>query len=184
MEDSRIVELFWLRDELAIEQTQIKYGTYCFSIANNILPFREDALESVNDTYLAAWNAMPPNRPSKLATFLGKLTRRISIDRWRHLRAEKRGGGTVTLALEELAGCIPGGTDPAARVEAKELARSIDGFLDGLRILERQVFVMRYFDLAGIEAIGSRFGISTSKTKSMLHRTRKKLRAHLEKEGY
>lgn len=103
MEDSRIVDLYWERSEQAIYETQLKYDHYCFSIANNILPFREDAEESVNDTYMTAWNVMPPNRPSILSTFLGKLTRRISIDRWRNLSADKRGGGTVPIALDELA---------------------------------------------------------------------------------
>lgn len=130
MEDSRIVDLYWARSEQAIYETQLKYDHYCFSIANNILPFREDAEESVNDTYMAAWNIMPPNRPSILSTFLGKLTRRISIDRWRNLSADKRGGGTVPIALDELAECIPGGSDPVAEVEAKELAKAVGRFLD------------------------------------------------------
>lgn len=184
MDDSAIVDLYWQRKEQAIDETQTKYGTYCLSIAKNILPFREDAEESVNDTYLAAWKAMPPNRPLRLSTFLGKLTRRISIDRWRYLSAEKRGGGTVTLALEELAGCIPGGTDPEMMVCAGELAEKIDIFLKSLRPMERRVLVMRYFELADIDAIAHRCAMSSAKTKSMLHRTRKKLRVFLEKEGY
>lgn len=184
MEDSNIVDLYWVRSEQAIEETQRKYHPYCFSIANNILPFREDAEESVNDTYLAAWNAMPPNRPRILSTFLGKLTRRISIDRWRSLSAEKRGGGMVTIALDELAECIPGGADPVAEVEAKELAGVIGTFLDTLPQTEKQVFLMRYFDLAGLQEIAGKFHMSTAKVKSMLHRTRGKLRTHLNKEGY
>ena len=184
MDDSKIVDLYWARSEDAIAQTDAKYGRYCYSIASNILPFREDAQESVNDTWLAAWNALPPNRPRFLSAFLGKLTRRISIDRWRHINAEKRGGGTMDLALEELAGCIPGGVDPAAQAEAAELARCVNAFLAGLPTEERQVFLMRYFELAPISAIAERLRIGTSKTKTMLHRTRKKLRAYLEKEGY
>lgn len=184
MEDSRIVELYWARSERAIYETQRKYDRYCFSIASNILPFREDAEESVNDTYLAAWNIMPPNRPSILSTFLGKLTRRISIDRWRNLNADKRGGGTVPLALDELAECIPGGSDPVAEVEAKELAEAVGRFLDTVPYTERKVFLMRYFDLAKIQDIAGKFDMSTSKVKSMLHRTRVKLRIALQKEGY
>lgn len=184
MEDSKIVELYWARSESAILETQRKYANYCFRIASNILPIREDAQECVNDTYLAAWNAIPPSRPSVLSTFLGKLTRRISLDRWRNLRAQKRGGGTVMVALEELTDCIPGGSDPAAEVEARELASAISNFLDVLPYMERNVFLMRYFDLAGLKDIESRFRISSSKAKSMLHRTRKKLRAYLQKEGY
>lgn len=184
MEDEKIVELYWQRSESAIAETQRKYGRYCFSIARNILPYREDAQECVNDTYLAAWNAIPPSKPNILSSFLGKLTRRISIDRWRNLSAGKRGGGTVALALDELAECIPGSSDPAAEVEAKELAQSIDRFLDTLPFTERKVFLMRYFELAGMKDIGAQLNISDSKVKSMLHRTRAKLRVHLEKEGY
>ena len=184
MEDSRIVDLYWERSEQAIYETQRKYDHYCFSIANNILPFREDAEESVNDTYLTAWNTMPPNRPSILSTFLGKLTRRISIDRWRNLSADKRGGGTVPIALDELAECIPGGSDPVAEVEAKELAEAVGRFLDTVPYTERKVFLMRYFDLAKIQTIANEFNMSTGKVKSMLYRTRNKLREHLQKEGY
>ena len=184
MEDEKIVELYWQRSESAIAETQSKYGRYCFSIARNILPYREDAQECVNDTYLAAWNAIPPSRPSILSSFLGKLTRRISIDRWRNLSADKRGGGTVALALDELAECIPGSSDPAAEVEAKELAQAIDRFLDTLPYTERKVFLMRYFEQAGMKDIGAHLNMSESKVKSMLHRTRAKLRAQLEREGY
>lgn len=184
VEDSKIVDLYWERSEQAISETQNKYGHYCLSIARNILPTREDAQESVNDTYLAAWNAMPPNRPSILSTFLGKLTRRISIDKWRILSADKRGGGNTALALEELAECIPGGSDPEAEVEAKELASTIGSFLDTLSSTERQIFLMRYFDLTNIQNISSKFNMSPSKVKSMLFRIRNKLREHLEKEGY
>ena len=184
MEDSKIVDLYWKRSEQAISETQNKYGHYCLSIARNILPTREDAQESVNDTYMAAWNIMPPNRPSILSTFLGKLTRRISIDRWRNLSADKRGGGTVPIALDELAECIPGGSDPVAEVEAKELAEAVGRFLDTVSHTERKVFLRRYFDLAKIQDIAIEFNMSTGKVKSMLYRTRNKLREHLQKEGY
>lgn len=184
MEDSRIVQLYWDRSEDAILETDRKYGRYCLSIAGNILPFREDAQECVNDTYLAAWEAMPPHRPDILSTFLGKLTRRISIDRWRSLTAEKRGGGTMAVALEELGECIPGREDPQARVEARELAGAINAFLEELPQVERKVFLMRYFQMACLEAIQKEFGFSPGKVKSMLHRIRKKLRTYLQEEGY
>lgn len=184
MEDSKIVELYWQRETAAIDETQRKYGNYCLAISRNILPTEEDALECVNDTYLAAWNAIPPARPATLSTFLGKLTRRISIDRWRSLNAQKRGNGTMTLALEELSRCIPGGTDPVKEVEAKELAAVLNWFLDTLPSAERGVFLMRYFEMADLKQIETRFRMSSSKTKSMLHRTRKKLRDYLSKEGY
>lgn len=184
MDDTKIIDLYWQRCEAAIAQTQSKYGNFLFSIANRILPVREDAQECVNDTYLDAWNAMPPTRPRALPAFLGKLTRRISIDRWRSLSAEKRGGSAVTVALEELSGCIPGGPDPAAEVEARELAAAIDRFLDELAPLPRRVFVARYFHLADLQTIADTHAIRVNTVKSMLHRTRKKLRTHLEKEGF
>ena len=184
MEDHEIVALYWQRSESAIEETDRKYGRYCFSIANHIVPYREDAQECVNDTYLAAWEAMPPYRPGVLSTFLGKLTRRISIDRWRRLTAEKRGGGTVAVALEELGECVPSSSDPVAQVEARELAQTISVFLRALSTQERRVFLMRYFELAKLEDIQKEYGFSGAKTKSMLHRTRSKLRTYLQKEGY
>ena len=106
MDDSKIVDLYWDRKEQAIEETQKKYGSYCYKIAYNILTSKEDAEESVSDTYMTAWNTIPPRRPSVLATFLGKITRHLSIDRWRTRSAYKRGGGQMALALEELEDCI------------------------------------------------------------------------------
>ena len=182
MEDSKIVELYWQRSEDAVYETHKKYGSYCFSIAHNILPSREDAEESVNDTYMAAWRAIPPHRPCVLSAFLGKLTRRIAIDRWRSSSAEKRGGGTVSLALDELAECIPGNADPAAEVEAQELAEYIGSFLDTLSVSERTVFLKRYFHLEKVQQIAQECDMSLGKVKSMLHRTRGKLRVYLEKE--
>ena len=184
MEDERIVALYWERSEDAIRQTQSKYDNYCMGIAGRILSNHEDARECVNDTYLAAWDAIPPQRPAVLSTFLGKLTRRISIDRWRALTAGKRGGSAVTVALEELEACIPGGTDPVKEVEAKELARAISGFLRTLPYIQRKVFLMRYFEMADLTQIQEEFQISNSKAKSMLHRTRKKLKTYLQEEGY
>ena len=107
MNDNQIVDLYWARDEQAIDETRAKYGQYCYAIAYNILQRCEDAEESVNDTYLDAWNAMPPHKPSILSTFLGKITRRISLDRLRRNNAEKRGGGQAALSLDELMECIP-----------------------------------------------------------------------------
>ena len=106
MDDSKIIDLYWQRSEQAIEETDQKYGKYCYRIAYNILTSKEDAEESVSDTYMTAWNTIPPRRPSVLATFLGKITRHLSIDRWRTRSAYKRGGGQIVLALDELEECI------------------------------------------------------------------------------
>lgn len=183
MEDSQIVELYWQREERAISATAVKYGRYCFTIAHNILCSNEDAEESVNDTYMAAWKAMPPHRPSILSVFLGKLTRRISLSRWRDNTRTKRGGGELPLALEELSECIPARQDVEGYVEGKELARTINAFLGTLPETERDVFVSRYWFLASVGEVSKKFGFSESKTKSMLLRTREKLRRYLREEG-
>ena len=184
MDDQSIIELYYARSENAISATSAKYGGYCFSIAYNILFNQEDSEESVNDTYLAAWNTIPPRHPSVLATFLGKITRYISLDRWKKRSAAKRGGGEVPLALEELEGCIAGGENPEESYTRKELLRCLNRFLETLPETERSVFVCRYWYLDSIEEIAERFGFSVSKTASMLHRTRGKLRKQLEKEGF
>ena len=184
MDDKRIVDLYFSRDEEAISQTDRKYGRYCYSIAYNILTNREDAEESVSDTYMAAWRTIPPRRPSVLSTFLGKITRHISIDRWRQRRADKRGGGEITLALEELEGCVAGMEDVELEYQRKELLRAYQRFLNKLPDTERRVFLSRYWYVESIEAIGQKFGFSQSKVKSMLHRTRMKLRRQLAEEGF
>ena len=183
MDDSAIIDLYWDRSETAISETSQKYGSYCFSIAYNILTNHQDAEESVSDTYLAAWNAMPPQRPAVLATFLGKITRRLSIDRWRSRHAYKRGGGELPLALEELDQCIPDRATTEQAYERKRFALVLNRFLGRLPETERRVFLCRYWYLDPIAKIAALFGFSESKVASMLHRTRRKLRAELEKEG-
>lgn len=183
MDDKQIVELYWQRNESAIDETASKYGPYCHSIAYNILDNDADAEESVNDTYLDAWNSMPPHRPSILATFLGKITRRISIDRWRKRSAEKRGGGQITVVLDELEECLTDGKSVEQEVEAKILSEVINSFVKSLPDTEQRVFLCRYWYMDSIETISNEFGFSQSKVKSMLYRTREKLRARLIKEG-
>lgn len=183
MEDSRIVELYWQRSESAIEETAAKYGKYCYSIAYNILANAEDAKESINDTYLGAWNSMPSHRPSILSTFLGKITRRISIKKWQEKYAKKRGGGEIVLALDELSDCIPSEQSVEKEIEMAELSKIIDNFVMSLPMTEMRIFICRYWYLDPISAISQQFGFSQSKVKSMLHRTRHKLLLHLKKEG-
>ena len=183
MEDEKIIELFWNRSESAISETAQKYGNYCYSIAYNILTNSEDAEESVSDTYMAAWKAMPPRRPSILATFLGKITRHLSIDRWRSRNRYKRGGGEIVLALEELEDCIADSQTVEMALERKQLAVVFNRFLDSLPEMDRRGFLCRYWYLDPIADIAGYYGFSVSKVTSMLHRTRKKLRTTLEKEG-
>lgn len=183
MEDQKIIDLYWSRSENAISETADKYGSYCYSIAYNILTNNEDAEESVSDTYMAAWRSMPPRRPSILGAFLGKITRHLSIDRWRSLSRQKRGGGEIILALEELEDCADEGQSIEKQLERKELALVFNRFLDSLPETERRIFLCRYWFLDPISDIAGYYGFSTSKVTSMLHRTRGKLRAVLEKEG-
>lgn len=184
MEDKQIIDLYFARSEQAIAETDTKYGSYCYSIAYNILTNREDSEESVSDTYMAAWNTIPPRRPGILATFLGKITRHLSIDRWRSRNAYKRGGGEIVLALEELGECVSGEESAEQSYLRKEMAVMFNRFLGDLPETERSVFLCRYWYLDSITEIAENFEFSQSKVKSMLMRTRDKLRKQLEKEGY
>ena len=183
MEDQGIVALFFDRSEQAIVETDKKYGGYCYTIAYNILACREDSEESVSDTYLTAWNTIPPRKPNFLNAFLGKITRHISIDRWRKANAQKRGGKEMILALDELGECVAAqGLD--AELSQRELVRILNSFLTALPETERNVFLCRYWYLDSIEALVKITGFSQSKVTSMLHRTRGKLRKKLNEEGY
>lgn len=184
MEDKKIVELFLQRSEQAVTETQSKYGNYCYSIAYQILANNEDAEESVNDTYIDAWNSIPPHKPAILSTFLGKITRRISIDRWRNRNAKKRGGGEMPLVLEELSECIEGNNSIEQELEQKRLTEVINTFVLGLPGTEQKVFLCRYWYMDSIDSICRQFGFSESKVKSMLYRTREKLKHVLEKEEF
>ena len=184
MEDQKIIDLYWQRSEQAIVETDTKYGGYCYSIAYNILTNREDSEESVSDTYMAAWQSMPPKRPGILPAFLGKITRHLSIDRWRRKTADKRGGSEVSLALEELEGCVSGMESVEDRLQRKELTVLINRFLDSLPEMERNVFLCRYWYADSVQDVADIFGFSVAKINSMLYRTRQKLRRALAKEGY
>lgn len=183
MEDKNIVDMYWARNENAITETANKYGKYCFSIAFNILSNTEDAEESVNDSYLNAWNSMPPHRPAIFSTFIGKITRFISLKKWRDKRTQKRGSGNIDYAYEELSECIPASGGIEEFLETQELAKIIDAFLDTLPAAEEKVFICRYWYFDSISAISNQFGFSESKVKSILHRTRKKLLSKLIEEG-
>ena len=184
MEDQEIVELFWRRDESAIDETAKKYGNFCYSIAYKILSNHEDSEESVNDTYVDAWNSIPPHRPVIFSAFLGKITRRIAIDKWRTDRAEKRGGGEPSLVWDELSECITSENDIETELEKKRLVQAINVFLSTLSATERKVFICRYFYMDSVESIRKKFVFSEGKVKSMLFRIREKLRDYLTKEGF
>ena len=183
MNDSQIVAMFFDRDQRAIGETDAKYGNYCRCIVRNILQNKEDAEEAVSDTYLALWNTIPPHKPAVLRTFLGKIARRTALKQWEKLHTQKRGGGEVALALEELSEYLSDGTTPETAMETAELTQILNEFLRKLPKEERQIFVCRYWYLDPIADIANRFGYTQSKVKSILARTRMKLRATLSKEG-
>ena len=183
MEDAQIVALYLDRNEQAIDETAAKYGNYCFSIAFNILDHRSDAEETVNDTYLGAWRSIPPHRPVRLSTYLGKITRRLALGKWKAGNAQKRGGGEMPLALEELGECICTDENPEQAMELQELTNTLNTFLKDLPETEQRIFVYRYWYLYPIKNIAREFSFSESKVKSMLSRIRMKLKEYLKKEG-
>ena len=182
MNDHEIVELYWMRDEKALEETRAKYGRYCYAIAYNILHNHEDSDESVNDTYLGAWNSIPPHRPELLSTFLGKITRNLSLKKLRSRLTQKRGGGEAALALEELEACLTSPSSMEETILEEELAQTLDKFLRTLPEIERRIFLCRYWYFDSISDISLRYGFGKSKVKMMLLRTREKLRKYLEQE--
>ena len=183
MKDAEIVELYWNRDEAAIAATSERYGNYCYSIAYHILQCSEDAKECVNDTYWKAWQSIPPQRPSRLATYLGKITRNLSIDRCKRLSAQKRGNGQAELALQELEGCIPAAAEMDQIVDEIVLTNAINQFLRQQPHTERNIFVGRYWHLYSISDLAQAYSMRESKVASLLFRMRKKLKHYLEKEG-
>ena len=184
MTDDKIIQLFFQRKEVAIEETQKKYGSYCFKIANNILNNREDSEECLNDTWLKAWESIPPTRPAYLNLFLAKITRNFAINTYRSKHTHKRGKGEITLVLDELEECITGETDVETLYIAEELQSSINKFVRGLSEKDGNVFIRRYFYADSIKDISNRYYISENNVRVMLSRTRNKLKLRLEKEGY
>lgn len=184
MEDEQIVSLYWDRNEQAIRETETKYDRYLTKIAYNVLSDYEDSRESVNDTYLAAWNSMPPHRPSVLSAYLAKLTRRISIDCFRYHTRSKRMGSEYALSLSELGDCVSGGNTTEEIVNVKLLADAIGIYLRLQSEEARTAFLGRYYFLDSIREVAAYCGMSESKCKSLLHRTRLGLKEYLEKEGF
>ena len=183
IDDSTILDMFFKRQESAIAETKQKYGRRLYRTAMNILHSNEDAEECVNDTLLKAWDAIPPNRPSKLGAFLAKIVRNLSINKWDAKNTAKRGSGEMNLILGELEECVPSQGGPEQQYEASLVTSAINAFLGTTEKTARIAFVLRYFHGESIRAISERFQMSESKIKSMLFRTRKKLSAHLEREG-
>ncbi len=184
MTDDKIIQLFFQKNEAAIEETHKKYGPYCFKIANHILNNREDSEECLNDTWLKTWDAIPPMRPVHFNLFLAKIVRNLAINRYRSKHAHKRGSGEAASVLDELEECIAGQSDAETLYLAEELQSTINQFVRGLPEREGNVFIRRYFYADPIKDIANRYQISENHVRVMLNRARNKLRVRLEKEGY
>ncbi len=184
MKDELILELFWKRDEVAIQKTQEKYEDYLIKVAYNILADIEDSKEAVNDTYLAAWNSIPPNHPSVLSTYLRKMTRQLSIDILRKKCAIKRYASEYTLSLDEIKDSFADGSTPEQELDAKLLSDAINRFLRKLPKEKRNVFVGRYHFFDSASRIAEYCGITEAKVKTMLFRTRQELKEYLRSEGF
>lgn len=184
MDDNAILDMYFAREEAALEETRRKYGNRLFRCAMNILLNTQDAEECVSDTLFKAWKAIPPARPEKFGAFLAKIVRNLSINKLEARGAARRGGGEARLFLGEMEECLPSAAGrPEEEFEARAVTAAIDSFLHATNKTARVAFVLRYFHGESIGAIAGRFQTSESKVKSILFRTRKKLRAHLEKEG-
>ena len=182
MEDREIVNLYWQRNQNAINETASKYGNYCKTIANNILHNLEDSEECVNDTYLNAWNSIPPHRPNVLSAFLGQITRHLSFDKLRYKNADKRGGGEIHLVLDELAECVSGTENVESEIERKELINVINDFLNTLSQEKSNIFLCRYWYAYPVSKIAKQFGLTENNVSVTLNRTRKKLKERQNKE--
>ena len=183
MKDEAILELYWARSEAAIDETDRVYGRYCYTVAFGILRDQQDAEETVNDAWLKAWESIPPERPRSLKGFLARITRQLSINRLERSIARKRGGGQYAMALDELAECIP----DRSREDLAELTAlrdALNRFLRSLPPEPRAVFIRRYWHTQSIAEIAANCGMSESKVKSMLLRSRNKLRKALTEEGF
>lgn len=184
MEDCEIVELYWDRNQEAISATADKYGKYCGAIARNIVGNEEDVKECVNDTYLSAWNSIPPQKPVYLSAFLGKITRNLALNIYKREHAYKRGCGQVAGVYEELAECVSGGDNVEQELCRQELVRAIDAFLETLSVKKRNIFICRYWYFERVSTIAKRFGMTENSVSVTLNRMRGRLQKYLAERGY
>lgn len=183
MDDRQIITLYNERSEAALSETSAKYGKYCRTIAYNILYNEEDSEECVNDTWLRAWETIPPQYPNRLSAFLGKITRNLALNRYKQNTAKKRGGGQIMLALEELAECVPGKEGTEEATEEALLIEVLNRFLADLPTEKRKLFLRRYWYLCSVKKIAEDFNLGESNVKMTLLRLREQLKSVLEKEG-
>ena len=184
MDDNRIIDLYFDRNQLAIGITADKYGSYCMKISMNILEDTSDSEEVVNDTYMQVWNSIPPQKPQSLMAYIARIARNLAINKLKYRNAQKRNNGEALLSYDELDMCTPSDISVENESDIKALSAHISAFLHTQKEDSRNIFVRRYFYCDSIEDIAERFAFSTSKVKSTLMRTRDKLRCYLQKEGY
>lgn len=184
MEDRQIIDLYWARDERAVEETKQSHGKYCFSIAQSILHNSWDAEEILSDAWVQAWNTIPPQRPNCLRQYLAKITRNLALNAYTARNTQKRKGDQVALALEELGECVASGGDVGENLAYQELRSAIMTFLQEEPQRNRNVFLRRYFYFDEVAQIAERYSLSESNVLQILSRTRKRLKTHLRKEGY
>ncbi len=184
MDDRTILDLFFARDERAVAATAEKYDRYCRTVAGNILDSREDAEECVNDTWLRAWNSIPPARPADLGAYLAKITRHLALDRLAQNYAAKRGGPDTPTALDELSDILASPDTPDADLDAAALSAAIDAFLRALPTRTADIFVLRYFHGEAVGDIAARVDLRPNAVSALLSRTRKKLKKYLIGKGY
>lgn len=184
MNDEEILDLYFARQERAVEETAKKYGDYCRSVAGSILRDAQDVEEVLSETWFRAWSVIPPQRPKVMKLFLAKITRNLSFSLWRKSTAEKRGRGELDLVLEELGNCLASGGSIDDHLNEQELIGQIQSFLNTLSRRDRNIFLRRYFFVEESEQIAKRYGMKTAAVQQGLSRTRKKLKNHLSREGY
>lgn len=183
MDDEKIIELYYARDERAIDYTELKYGGRCRTLSYNILSSLEDSEECINDTYLAAWEAIPPAWPEHLGAYILGIARKLSLMCLRRRCADRRGGGEYALCFDELGDVLPDSKNPERELEIKELGGEIQRFISRLSPEDRKIFMCRYWLITPVGQIAESLGCTESRVKSSLHRSRTKLKKHLAKEG-
>ncbi len=183
MKDASIVKLYWERSENAIKETDLKYGKLCRHLSDNILNNISDAEECVNDSYLAVWNAIPDARPENFSAFLCRIVKNLSFKRLEHITAQKR-KPEVLISLDELQDCISSSANPEASCDAAEMAEVISCFLRRQEEQNRNIFLRRYWYYDSVKCIANDYGMKEEKVSQILFKIRKKLKKHLEQEGY
>ena len=182
MEDSKIIQLFWERNEAALTAVSEKYGRYCSAIARNLLGNEQSVEECVNDTWMELWEAIPPNRPERLLAFIGEITRNNALNAVKESKAQKRGGGEYSIVLDELYD-VASDYSVERIAERHEIMASVNRFLERLPERKQKVFVLRYWHCCSVSDISQIVGMSEANVYNVLKRVRKKLIEHLNKEA-